>query len=293
MSSNDEEGEEGEEGEILQMTELSNVYVQIPTYLFDETTILCISCEENKDILNSLYDIWQLYISVQDRTVHSETNRVFDEEDMHPSMRLSYDKLHASISNIYIRVKSLTMISFINDSHYKLRRNLRGLRAALIELISVYVVFIPEYMPIFKAFTAILRQIFIKIVIEEIEILDKAIIGESVQNGNNLIRVLSDTEQKSHVNLIYVSKTSKVMKVRAELPKIRYLVDVKNNLCDCPDFFYRRFQRGQLCKHLLQLKNKTRCMMNIMEIMRDRTHNLLYPIGEMLRVAYDEKINYT
>ena len=78
--------------------------------------------------------------------------------------------------------------------------------------------------------------------------------------------------------------------------KKKYLINIKKNTCTCPDFRLRKIKQGLCCKHLIEIRNKSYCMLMIDKVMSSLSqsycNNSYVPFKQMLNVTYDKSINY-
>ena len=294
--------------DILTETQHSEVDVIIPIDRIDNVSsivvpfenssphlpdILTVSSQESMEMLNAMYDVYELHRSLSNKTVYVQ-HGFLDEDDINPACSLQYKRIHTVVQGIHERIKTIMPPppdDIISDAY---NINIDRLRVTLIEIINTWFVEVHEYTPIFKCYASILRKIFIDLWRESIREHEDFCIEEKRKSGLNVIRVKSNKtfNKMRNTQFVYISKGNIVKKVCLKYPPVHYLVDVKRNLCDCPDFVFRKWKAGRMCKHLKNLKNKTRCMMNLINIMGDRTHNILYPLKDMLTAAYDEHIQY-
>jgi hypothetical protein len=257
----------------------------------DLPDILIVSPMESEEMLNALYDVYELHRSLSNKTVYIH-HGFLDHDDIHPTCLEQYERIHAVAKGILERIKALPFTS--DDFIARHNVDTERLRNALVEIISIWFVEVPAYVPILKRYASVFRKVFIDMWGEAIRKYDDFCIEKKRKLGINVIRVKSNTTYNRirNTQFIYISKEGIIKKICLKYPPIHYLVDVKRNLCDCPDFVFRKWKFGLMCKHLKDLKNKTRCMMNVINVMEDRTHNLMYPLKEMLTAAYDDRIKY-
>tara|TARA_B100000405_G_scaffold102215_1_gene71230 strand:- start:339 stop:1223 length:885 start_codon:yes stop_codon:yes gene_type:complete len=279
-----------EDTHIPRIDNVSAITVPFLTSNPDLPDILIVSPTESAEMLNALYDVYELHCKLTNKTVYLH-HGFLDRDDVHPTCLQRYERIHAVVKGIYERIKNLP-----SDIRTVPRHNgdIERLRNVLVEVISIWFIEIPEYAPILKRYASMFRKVFIDIWGEIIHEYDDFCIEQKRNIGINVVRVKSNTTYNRirNAQFIYISKAGIVKKVCLKYPPIYYLVDVKRNFCDCPDFVFRKWKYGLMCKHLKELKNKTRCMMNIIQVMEDRTHNLMYPLKEMLTAAYDKEIRY-
>lgn len=107
--------------------------------------------------------------------------------------------------------------------------------------------------------------------------------------GENIIKMKSFQPTK-FTDVYYVDKRNRMKVAKRKAEDVHYIINVKTNSCSCPDFIHRKMQYGLSCKHLLELRNKTRCLALIKQI--PGLYNIAIPVKEMLEVAYCPKVEY-
>lgn len=107
----------------------------------------------------------------------------------------------------------------------------------------------------------------------------------------NIIKTRSFQSTKYEDGL-YKDKNNHLKIAKFQMKHKYYIINVKTNMCSCPDFIHRKLQAGLSCKHLLELKNKTRCLMLLAEIQNTNLYNVNIPFKAMLNTAYDTDIQY-
>lgn len=119
--------------------------------------------------------------------------------------------------------------------------------------------------------------------------LNEMLIELSKEAGENIIKMKSFQPTKL-TDVYYVDKRNRMKLAKRKAEDVHYIINVKANLCSCPDFKYRKMQSGLSCKHLLELRNKTRCLALIKQI--PGLYNIAIPVKEMLEVAYCPEVEY-
>jgi predicted nucleic acid-binding Zn finger protein len=109
------------------------------------------------------------------------------------------------------------------------------------------------------------------------------------KDGENIIKMKS-FQPTTFTDIYYVDNMNRLKVAKRKNADIHYCINVKTNLCSCPDFKYRKLQYGLSCKHLLELKNKTRFIGLIKQI--PGLYNIDIPIKEMMKVAYCPDVEY-
>lgn len=111
------------------------------------------------------------------------------------------------------------------------------------------------------------------------------------KKGTNIIKTRS-LQPTKYVKVLYKDKCNCLKIAKAPIKHKYYFINVEKNVCSCPDFVYRKLRAGLSCKHLMALKNKTRCLMLLKEIQNDNFYNVNVPFKEMLNTSYNPEIQY-
>ena len=249
---------------------------------------IIVSSEDNKTILDELYNIYLVEKTLHDQDVIVDPELKVERGSFHPLYERSYDKIY----NTVLKLK--------DDIHRFEQSKGRGqtgeialkkLRFALITMVQVYLVEFGTYSYIVRRYGSILRKVFIDIWKTMSDEDDMQMITRSAQDGNNIVRRQSDKEPLC-VAMVYISADNRVVKGHVSYPKKQYMIDVKNLTCDCPDFVYRKQTQGLLCKHLIKFQNECKCLTYLHRIVKDNLYNVPCPLREMLNVAYDENVTF-
>ena len=268
----------------LQYSTIIRAYVKVGEY--GEEDEIMVSSEDNRIILDSLYDMYLVEKTLNNQEVVLLHDTKVDRNDFHSL----YDKSFEKIYNVILKVK--------NEIHH-FERNIRGdlsyqvtlkkLRYVLITIVQVYLVEFPTYTYILRRYGSVLRKVFIDIWKSMNDEDDKQLIEEGFVNGKNIIRRESEKVPLS-VAMVYISANNRIVKGIVSYPKKTYLINVKDLTCDCPDFVYRKFKQGLLCKHLIKFQNECKCLVYLNRIVKENLYNVPCPIKEMLSIAYDDKV---
>ena len=150
---------------------------------------------------------------------------------------------------------------------------------------------ITELYPSFSVMNNTFYHIANKIITIQMDLLQDSIISDGLKNNENIIKVDSFKKHK-YRQIIFKSKTNCLKIASVVIDKPKYLINVIQNECTCPDFLHRKMKKGLSCKHLLQLKNKNKCLTLIQELQREHLYNVNIPMKHMLKTAYSDDINY-
>lgn len=215
-----------------------------------------------------------------------------DLTDFHPRFRLLYTRLENAIRAEHRKILQSVTIRYeiFNYGMYDVALN--RLRDVLLTMITVFYTEMSEYKESFDRHVSIIRYVFVKIWKMTIEEYDDKYISKQRLLGCNMVRVRSSTAESRTTQISYYSEQCKIKKVMIKYPCTTYLLNVYHNTCECPDYVFRRLREGTLCKHLKQLKNKTKCLLMIKEFMSNYFHNVPYPMKEMLAHVYQENVVY-
>ena len=92
----------------------------------------------------------------------------------------------------------------------------------------------------------------------------------------------------SYDYVIYKNKNNalKIVKVLNRKPK--YLINIKENICNCPDFIFRKIYKGGLCKHLKVIQKRTKDLSTLKAIQNKYLYNVNIPLNKMLNFISSE-----
>lgn len=120
---------------------------------------------------------------------------------------------------------------------------------------------------------------------------------EKAKHCNENIVTIESSEKEKVFEVLLVTKNNKMMISKIHSGKNQYMLNIQQNTCTCPDFRMRKCKQGLCCKHLMQLRNKSYCLLHIKKVMDSLSNNYncntsFAPLKEMMRVVYDENIDY-
>lgn len=269
----------------LEYSTLIRCRIKIDGFGEDEMTI---SSEQNEIILDELYNIYVLEKTLVDQEVVTNTDVKIDDKDLHPIFTKSTDM----IFDVILKMKNeIYRFEWDRGNLNAQDVTMKKLRFILVTMIQVYLTQFTTYEYIIKRYGSILRKIFIEIwgsvLLEE----QQFFIDEARKSNRNVVRRPSD-KVPLKVPAVYISKDNRIIKAMVFYPKQYYLIDVLNFTCDCPDFMYRKYSQGLICKHLLKFQNECKCMMVMNSVIQEHLYNVPCPVKEMLRVAYDSRTDF-
>lgn len=270
----------------LQYSTLIRAYVRVGEY--GEEDEIIVSSEDNRIILDSLYDMYLVEKTLDNQEVVLLPDTKVDRNDFHALYERSFEKIY----NVILKVKN-EIQQFENTMRGNLSYHvtLKKLRYVLITILQVYLVEFPTYSYILRRYGSVLRKIFIDIWKSMTDEDDKELIEEGIAKGKNIIRRDSERVPLS-VAMVYISANNRIVKGTISYPKKTYLINVKDLTCDCPDFVYRKFKQGLLCKHLIKFQNECKCLVYLNRIVKENLYNVPCPIKEMLSTAYDKEVSF-
>ncbi len=253
----------------------------------EEDEIL-VSSEDNKIILDELYDMYLTEKTLHNQEVVIDSRTKVDRNTFHPLFARSFDR----ISKVILKIKDeIYRFEVYRGNIHAHEVTLKKLRFALITLIQVYLTEFSTYGYIIRRYGSVLRKIYIDIW-ESMEAgVDQEVIDQGKDSERNIIRRESEKVPLS-VAVVYISTDNRIIKGHISYPKKNYMIDVKDMTCDCPDFVYRKHAQGLMCKHLIKFQNECKCLVYLNRIVRDKLYNVPCPMGKMLSQAYDEDIKF-
>lgn len=267
-------------------TTMIRSYMKVGEYGEEEEIV--VSREDNKTILDELYNIYLLEKTLNEQEVVVDPEIKVERSAFHPLYERSYEKIYNTVLKL-------------RDDIYQFERSkgrghvgeitLKKLRFALITMIQVYLIEFATYTYILRRYGSVLRKVFIDIWKSMSDEDDMRLIHQGVRDGKNMVRRESDKEPLS-VAMVYISADNRIVKGIVSYPKKKYMIDVKELTCDCPDFVYRKCTQGLLCKHLIKFQNECRCLVYLNRIVKDNLYNVPCPLKEMLNIAYDESVKF-
>lgn len=120
---------------------------------------------------------------------------------------------------------------------------------------------------------------------------------EKAKHCNENIVTIESSEKEKVFEVLLVTKNNKMMISKIHSGKNQYMLNIQQNTCTCLDFRMRKCKQGLCCKHLMQLRNKSYCLLHIKKVMDSLSNNYncntsFAPLKEMMRVVYDENMDY-
>ena len=255
---------------------------------FEEQDEVLVSHEDNKIILDELYNIYVLQHTLHDKNPVIDSHGEVKKSDFHELYLKSYEKIYTVVHKLQ---SSIFEFETNRGNIYAYDVTLKKLRYVLITMIQVYMTEFQSYAPIIQRYASILRTIFIDLWQKLIDINDDVIVQEARRNDRNIVQRFSD-KMPSFVSAVYISKDNRIVKSLVKYPLKKYMIDVKDMTCDCPDFVYRRQFNGQYCKHLERFRNESGCLVLLNRVIDKHLYNVPCPLKDMLQCAYDDRFDF-
>lgn len=270
----------------LQYSTIIRAYVKVGEY--GEEDEIMISSEDNQIILDAIYNMYLVEKTLNNQEVVLDPHGKVDRNMFHPLYEKSFDKIYKVILKLKDEIYAFEQYK---REDYSYQVTLKKLRYVLITIIQVYLAEFPTYSYIIRRYGSVLRKVFIDIWKLMSDEDDKILIQKGITNGKNIIRRDSEREPLS-VAMVYIAANNRIVKSVVSYPRKKYLIDVKDLTCDCPDFVHRKYKQGLLCKHLMKFQNECKCMVYLNRIVKDNLYNVPCPMKKMLRIAYDEGVSF-
>ena len=255
---------------------------------FGEEEEILVSSEDNKIMLDELYNLYLIEKTLNNQEVVINTDIKVERANFHPLYERSFQKIYDVVFKLKDDIHRLEEDrGNVNSQEVTLKK----LRLVLITILQVYLTEFPTYSYIIRRYGSILRKVFIDIWTSINDIEDRRVIEEGKANKKNIIRRDSEKVPLS-VAMVYISSEHRIVKAKVSYPKRKYMIDVQNMSCDCPDFVYRKFKQGLMCKHLRKFQNECKCLVYLNRIVKENLYNVPCPLKNMLSTAYDENVSF-
>lgn len=252
--------------------EILHMYNEIVNIL-DKSTILLLQSESSQTVIN----------------YNNSINIDFDWKDINEEMIKNIELLKANIEILFNKIKSncdLYNRSLKYDKPNEACDKLIKVCDIIIDSLKLHQIYIVS---------SCIRIIATNIIEDEKDRLMKDEIKEAHKRNENIIAIDSYAKETT-ILIVYVSINNKMIISKMKNKKKKYLINIKNNTCSCPDFKLRKIKQGLCCKHLMEVRNKSYCLLMIDRVMnslsQNSCNNSYVPLKHMLNVAYDNSINY-
>lgn len=251
--------------------EILHMYNEIVNIL-DQLTVLLLQADSSQTKLN--YDSYEFI--------------TFDSDDIHDDILKGCEALKRIFESLFNKIKENSVLY-----HYM---KFDKPNEAFTKFDSVCNIIIGS----FAAHAIQLVTYFISItqsniIEDEKDRLMKDEIKDGYNRNENILPIESSVKETVTI-FLYVSKTNKMLVSKLKNKRKKYLLNIKNNTCTCPDFRLRKMKQGLCCKHLMEIRNKSYCLLLMDKVMdslsQNSCSNSYVPFKKMLSVAYDKSINY-
>lgn len=247
------------------------------------------------EIVNILDDLTILLLKADSSNIQLDYSRLetvsFDCDIIHKDMLSGFEKLKIQLEFMFNKIK-------VNSTQYNVITKLKynSYNEAIDKLNDICNIVVESFTiyPIHLVSSCI--RIITNIIIEdEKDRLIKNQIVEGSKRNENIIAIESSAKETT-TTVLYVSKNNELLLSKMKNKKRKYLINIKKYTCTCPDFEIRKMKQGLCCKHLMEIRNKSYCLLLINKVMdsisQNSYNNYHVPFKEMLHVAYDKSINY-
>lgn len=247
------------------------------------------------EIVNILDDLTIILLKADSSNIqHNYSNLEtisFSSDIIHKDMLSGFEKLKIQLEFMFNKIKANnTQYSVINKHKYDIYNEainkLNAICNTVIESFKTYPIHVVS---------SCLRIIMNNIIEDEKDRLMKHQINEGSKQNENIIAIESSRKETT-TTVLYVSKNNEMLLSKMKNKKKKYLINIKKNTCTCPDFEMRKMKQGLCCKHLMEIRNKSYCLLMIHKVMdslsQNSYNNYHVPFKEMLHVVYDESTNY-
>jgi predicted nucleic acid-binding Zn finger protein len=228
----------------------------------------------------------------------------FVPEDVHEDMQqvlthinLFFKHMFDLVDNEYLRIEnsSYTLAKQVvtGDTHPPDDSQSRELAVlkTFTRFSSNFIMYFIDLYPPASLFGPTMKNAVDEIISVQQDLIRDNIIAQNKQQNICLIKVPS-TQKSKYTKGLYLNKLNNLKVARVPIKKKTYVIDVKHNACNCPDFRFRKQFSGLSCKHLMTLKNKTKCLQLITQIHNELLYNVPIPMKQMLKEAYTDEIDY-
>jgi predicted nucleic acid-binding Zn finger protein len=218
----------------------------------------------------------------------------FDSNNVNKDMVEGFEKIKIYLEMIFDRIKRSS--DLYNNSFFKQYLKYDQPNEAIDKLIKISNIIVDSLKthPV-QVVSSCLRIITNNIIEDEKDRLMKDEIEEGSKRNENII-VIESSAKETTTAVLYVSKNNEMTLSKLKNKRKKYLINVKNNTCTCPDFRLRKWKQGLCCKHLMEIRNKSHCILLIDKVMASlsrNSYNTSYvPFKKMLDVVYDKAIDY-
>ena len=247
------------------------------------------------EILNILDDLTIILLKADSSNIQLDYSCLetisFNSDIIHKDMLSGLEKLRIQLEFMFNKIKA-------NSPQYNVINKLKYDRynEAINKLTDICNIVVESFNtnPI-HVVSSCIRIITNNIIEDEKDRLMKDQIAEGFKQNENIIAIESSVKETT-TTVLYVSKNNEMLLSKMKNKKRKYLINIKKNTCTCPDFEMRKMKQGLCCKHLMEIRNKSYCLLAMNKVMdslsQNSYNNYHVPFKEMLHVVYDKSINY-
>ena len=252
-------------------SEILHMYNEIVNIL-DQLTVLLLQADSSQTKLN--YDSYEFI--------------TFDSDDIHDDILKGCEALKRIFESLFNKIKENSVLYHYmkfdkpNDAFTKFD----SVCNIIIDSFVAYAIQLVTY------FISITQS---NVIEDEKDRLMKDEIKDGYNRNENILPIESSVKETVTI-FLYVSKNNKMLVSKLKNKRKKYLLNIKNNTCTCPDFRLRKMKQGLCCKHLMEIRNKSYCLLLMDKVMdslsQNSCSNSYVPFKKMLSIAYDKSINY-
>lgn len=251
--------------------EILHMYNEIVNIL-DQLTVLLLQADSSQTQLN--YDSYEFI--------------TFDSDDIHDDILKGCEALKRIFESLFNKIKENSVLYHYMkfDKPNEAFTKFDSVCNIIIDSFAAHAIQLVTY------FISITQS---NIIEDEKDRLMKDEIKNGYNRNENILPIESSVKETVTI-FLYVSKNNRMLVSKLKNKRKKYLLNIKNNTCTCPDFRLRKMKQGLCCKHLMEIRNKSYCLLLMDKVMdslsQNSCSNSYVPFKKMLSVAYDKSINY-
>ena len=247
------------------------------------------------EIVNILDDLTIIHLKADSSNIQLDYSCLeticFTSDNIHKDMLSGFEKLRIQLEFMFNKIK-VNSAQYNSTSKPKYDRYNEAINK-LNEICNIMIESFKTH-PV-HVVSSCLCIITNNIIEDEKDRLMKDQINEGSKLNENIISIESSAKETT-TTVLYVSKNNEMLLSKMKNRKKKYLINIKKNTCTCPDFEMRKMKQGLCCKHLMEIRNKSYCLLVMNKVMdslsQNSYNNYHVPFKEMLNVVYDKSINY-
>lgn len=238
----------------------------------------------NRNVISDLEVITDkicAYILNSTNKIHPNTNyplltvdNIYN--DMLPEMRQSLDEIFEIYDNIFKNIKESLGNNFTQygDLIRESVKILHQIVKQITDKIYTQIIFSDIH-------TYLFNHIITKLFMREADLLIDYEVNNYKKINVNII-CMNSFKEVVYDYIFYISMENELKIAKIEVRNPTYLINIKDNACNCPDYIYRQSMVGGLCKHLKVLNERTKKLAVIKEIQNKYFYNINLPLNKML-----------